>query len=78
MDKRYYYLICSLPFLRLDDYKGPYRVREFVSELYDNLTPLHCGYVRGILYMNDNTHLVDCALSISNRAGGRRIHFGLT
>ncbi|MCG2713081.1 MAG: DUF2764 domain-containing protein [Candidatus Omnitrophica bacterium] len=62
MSRHYYYLIASLSQLRLDDYKEPYRVGEFVSELYEHLTPVHGGYVRDILRIYDNAHIVDCVL----------------
>ncbi|MFH1093204.1 MAG: DUF2764 family protein [Candidatus Omnitrophota bacterium] len=62
MSRQYYYLIASLGQLRLDDYKEPYRVDEFVSELHKNLTPVHSGYVRDILRIYDNAHIVDCML----------------
>ncbi len=59
MSGNYYYLISSLPELRLDDYKEPYRVNEFIEELYCNLEPIHAAYVRDILIMNDNPNIVD-------------------
>ncbi len=62
MSRHYYYLIASLPQLRLDDYKEPYRVDEFVRELYENLTPVHSRYVQDILRIYDNVHIVDCLL----------------
>lgn len=62
MNKQYYYLISSLPELRLDDYKWPYRVNEFAAELDEHLYWEHRSYVRDILYMNDNIHIVDLAL----------------
>lgn len=65
MSRNYYYLISSLPELRLDDYKEPYRVNEFIEELYANLEPEHAGYVQDILCMNDNPNIVDI---VSGRA----------
>ncbi len=62
MSRHYYYFIASLPQLRLDDYKEPYRVDEFVWELRENLTPVHSAYVRDVLRVYDNAHIVDCVL----------------
>ena len=62
MSKNYYYLITSLPELRLDDYKEPYRVKDFVAELLEHLTPEHCGYVRDILSLYDNAHIIDVVI----------------
>ncbi|MBU4304194.1 MAG: DUF2764 domain-containing protein [Candidatus Omnitrophica bacterium] len=53
MNRPYYYLIASLPLLRLDDYKEPYRVMEFVAELDEHLSERHCRYVRDVLFVND-------------------------
>ncbi|MBU1087998.1 MAG: DUF2764 domain-containing protein [Candidatus Omnitrophica bacterium] len=62
----YYYLVSSLPELRLDDYKEPYRVNEFVEELYANLEPEHCKYVQDILWMNDNPNIIDIVSGSEN------------
>jgi len=62
MDKQYYYLITSLPLLRLDDYKGPYRVTDFVNELNEHLIPRHCEYAQDILYAYDNAYIIDAVL----------------
>ena len=62
MSKGYYYLVASLPQLRLDDYKEPYRVNEFVGELFEHLTPRHCRYVRDFLYGYDSPHIADALL----------------
>ncbi|MFH1062099.1 MAG: DUF2764 family protein [Candidatus Omnitrophota bacterium] len=62
----YYYLISSLPELRLDDYKEPYRVNEFIDELYANLESEHAEYVQDILCMNDNPNIVDIVSGSGN------------
>ena len=59
MSRNYYYLVTSLPTLRLDDYKEPYRVDEFVQELKDNLSVLHYGWVRDVLSIYDNANIID-------------------
>ncbi|MFH1459927.1 MAG: DUF2764 family protein [Candidatus Omnitrophota bacterium] len=62
MEDKYYYLVSSLPQLKLDDYKGPYRVNDFVTELYDNLPPRHYDFVKDILRVNDHIHIVNVLL----------------
>jgi len=64
MSKNYYYLISALPELRLDDYKEPYRVKEFAAELSEHLDHGDYRYVKGILHVFDNPNLVDCALGL--------------
>jgi len=59
MSSDYYYLVSSLPELRLDDYKEPYRVNEFIEELHVNLAPEHFRHVQDVLYMNDNPNIID-------------------
>ncbi|MBI4846800.1 MAG: DUF2764 family protein [Candidatus Omnitrophica bacterium] len=59
MSKNYYYLISSLPFLQLDDYKEPYRVKEFIAELKEYLSDEHWRYVREILYLYDYARIVE-------------------
>lgn len=66
MSSNYYYLISSLPELRLDDYKEPYRVNEFIEELYCNLDSEHAQYVQDILYMNDNPNIADIVSGSGN------------
>lgn len=66
MSGNYYYLISSLPELRLDDYKEPYRVNEFIEELYANLEPMDAEYVQDILYMNDNPNIIDIICGSAN------------
>ena len=66
MNKQYYYLITSLPKLHLDDYKEPYRVKEFAAELNEHLTLNDSCYVKDILYLYDNTNIIDCALGLEN------------
>ncbi len=65
MNKNYYYLISSLPLLRLDDYKGPYRVNDFVLGLYEHLSAEHVECVRNILAIYDNPNIVDVALGLA-------------
>jgi Protein of unknown function (DUF2764) len=62
MSKEYYYLITSLPQLRLDDYKEPYRVNEFVAEVQDHVIERHRGYVRDILCLYDNVYIIEALL----------------
>jgi hypothetical protein len=62
MSRGYYYLVASLPQLRLDDYKEPYRVNEFVSELFEHLSARHCAYVRDVLSVHDSGRIVDVLL----------------
>ena len=66
MSSNYYYLISSLPELRLDDYKEPYQVNELIEELYLNLDPKRCRYVRDVLYMNDNPNIIDVLCGAGN------------
>jgi len=66
MSSNYYYLITSLPELRLDDYKEPYRVNEFIEELYSNLDSDHGQCVQDILIMNDNPNIADIVCGSSN------------
>ena len=66
MSNNYYYLVSSLPELRLDDYKQPYRVNEFIEELYVNLSPEHFRNVQDILYMNDNPNIIDIVSGSGN------------
>ncbi|MFH2137173.1 MAG: DUF2764 family protein [Candidatus Omnitrophota bacterium] len=62
MSKNYYYLIASLPELHLDDNKEPYRVKDFVAELSEQLYPEHFNYVRSIISIYDNANIVDAVL----------------
>jgi hypothetical protein len=66
MSSNYYYLVSSLPDLRLDDYKEPYRVNELIDELYINLDPEHFQYIKDILYMNDIPNIVDIVCKSGN------------
>jgi len=66
MKKQYYYLISSLPELRLDDYKEPYRVDEFVNELEENLSSKDFAHVQQLLHLYDNPNIVDVALENKN------------
>jgi len=59
MTKKYYYFIVSLPELRLDDYKEPYRVREFIAQLDELLCPCHRRLVDDVLSFYDNRNLID-------------------
>ncbi len=59
MSSNYYYLVSSLPELRLDDYKEPYRINEFIEELQANLASEHFKHVQDVLCMNDNPNIID-------------------
>lgn len=64
MERAYYYLIASLPELRLDDYKEPYRVHDFVDDLEGNLSPGHMRSVRDLLALQDGMYMVDALLGL--------------
>jgi hypothetical protein len=66
MSSNYYYLVSSLPDLRLDDYKEPYRVDEFIEELQLSLAPEHFQWARDILYANDNPNIADILCKSGN------------
>ncbi|RKY37453.1 MAG: hypothetical protein DRP78_01075 [Candidatus Omnitrophota bacterium] len=66
MVKQYYYLIASLPELRLDDYKEPYRVWEFKAELFENLVPQHYQYIKDMLFGYDIANMADVLLDIDD------------
>ncbi|MGE5279499.1 MAG: DUF2764 family protein [Deltaproteobacteria bacterium] len=59
LDKQYHYFVASLPELRLDDYKEPYRVKEFIGELNGLLCPCHRRLVDDVLSFFDNRNLID-------------------
>lgn len=61
-NKNYYYLITALPELRLDDYKEPYRVKDFVEQLKDQLIPEHYVYIKDVMSLYDNSHIIDAVL----------------
>ncbi|MCP4650217.1 MAG: DUF2764 family protein [PVC group bacterium] len=66
MKNNYYCLVTGLPELHLDDYKEPYRVKEFVSELSEGLIDRDFGYVRDILCLYDNKPIVDAVLGLDS------------
>ena len=59
MEKKYYYFIASLPELRLDDTKEPYRVQEFIAQLDELLSPCHRRLADDVLSFYDNRNLID-------------------
>ncbi len=72
MSSSYYYLVTSLPPLRLDEYKEPHRVSEFVADLEGNVSLRHYGWVREILGSYDNANIVD--LLCADGVGGSRLN----
>jgi len=48
-NRNYYYLISSLPKLRLDDYKERYRLDNYITDLKKHLTEEHFCFVQDIL-----------------------------
>ncbi|MFC1709313.1 DUF2764 family protein [Candidatus Omnitrophota bacterium] len=48
-NRNYYYLISSLPKLRLDDYKEHYRLDNYIADLKKHLTEEHLYFVQGIV-----------------------------
>ena len=61
---QYYYLIASLPDLKLDDYKEPYRVVDFVGELRTHLSAQHGRYLDDMLLLYNSLHLAAVALNL--------------
>ncbi|MBN1794108.1 MAG: DUF2764 family protein [Candidatus Omnitrophica bacterium] len=59
MSRQYYYLVASLPQLRLDDYKIPYRVNDFINEIAGALTEEHRVLVRDIMSFYDHADVID-------------------
>lgn len=69
----YYYLVSSLPKLRLDDYNEHYRLGNFIEDLEKHLTDEHLSFARDILYTYDNEIIIDVLLGYTqprfNRQG---------
>lgn len=63
---QYYYLIASLPGLKLDDYKEPYRVVDFVGELRTHLSAPHGRYLDDMLLLYNSLHLAAVALNLED------------
>ncbi len=61
-NRNYYYLISSLPKLRLDDYAERYRLDNFITDLGKLLTEEHFVFVRDILCSYDNALVIDALL----------------
>lgn len=75
MERAYYCLIASLPELRLDDYKEPYRVHDFVEDLGKNLSPRHMHYVRDLLALQDGMYMVDALLGLEQPWHLRQVNY---
>jgi len=54
-NRNYYYLISSLPKLRLDDYKERYRLDNYIEDLRKHLIPEHLCFVQDILEQKERS-----------------------
>ncbi|MFH2145045.1 MAG: DUF2764 family protein [Candidatus Omnitrophota bacterium] len=63
---QYYYLIASLPDLKLDDYKEPYRVVDFVGELRIHLSAQHGRYLNDMLLLYNSRRLAAVVLNLED------------
>ncbi|MCM8813862.1 MAG: DUF2764 domain-containing protein [Candidatus Omnitrophica bacterium] len=59
MSRQYYYLVTSLPTLRLDDYKEPYRVQEFMAQLLQHADAADSQAAREVLGLYDHGTIID-------------------
>lgn len=54
-NRNYYYLVSSLPKLRLDDYKERYRLDSYIADLKKHLSGEHLDFAQDILQSRKNT-----------------------
>ena len=68
MNKQYYYLVASLPVLRLDDNKMPYRPSDFVGGLAGELDEEELSFMRDIASFYDHALFINVATGTADAA----------